>query len=154
MNVYTVHLKGAPDDLAALERAIFVREGFSWAALVFGPAWLLWNRLWLPFLVWLVADAGLLTWATLSSPAAFSVTGLHVLMHLALAFEAAPLRRASLGRRQYQAVGVVHGRRIGDAECAYFARRGALPPIASLDHVVAGRPRTASMVGLFPTAGA
>src|SRR6478672_11524495 len=53
MNVYTVHLKGSKDDLAALERAVFVREGFSWAALIVGPLWLLWNRLWLALIVWL-----------------------------------------------------------------------------------------------------
>src|SRR5260221_8049135 len=39
------------------ERVVFLREKFSWPAFVFGPLWLLWNRLWLGFAFWLGAEA-------------------------------------------------------------------------------------------------
>ncbi|MDB5641818.1 MAG: hypothetical protein JWN07_1135 [Hyphomicrobiales bacterium] len=154
MNVYTVHLKGSPDDLASLERTVFVREGFSWAALVFGPLWLLWNRLWLALLVWLLAEGALLVWIVLAEPAHSALAGLLALMHLALAFEAAPLRRAALTRRRFRTVTVVQGRRMGDAERAFFASLGGHDRVATPEPSIAARSRSAEMVGLFPSAGA
>ena len=154
MNDYTVHLKGSPDDPAALERSVFVREGFSMAALVLGPLWLLWARLWLALVAWLVLEAGLFAWAILASPAPFAVAGLVMLMHGALAFEAAPLHRASLDRRGYQMVSLVHGRCQLDAERAFFTRRATIShPLPPEPSAAAGRPRQTRMVGLFPSAG-
>ena len=51
MAVFTVH---APAGAANADATVFVREGFSWSAFSFGPLWLLWNRLWLAFGLWLV----------------------------------------------------------------------------------------------------
>src|SRR4051812_28041644 len=59
MAVFTVHLPRRLDDPAAVERVKFVREGFSWAAFFFGPLWLLFHRLWLTFLLWVVAAVAL-----------------------------------------------------------------------------------------------
>src|SRR5947209_13958838 len=64
MPVYTVH---APTpggtDLRATDKFVFVRDGFHFWAMVFGPFWLLWNRLWLALIGWIVFvaafDAGL-----------------------------------------------------------------------------------------------
>ncbi len=39
------------------ERVVFLLEKFSWPALLFGPLWLLWNRLWLAFAFWFAAMA-------------------------------------------------------------------------------------------------
>ena len=33
-----------------MERFMFVRDGFSFAAFLFGPLWFLWHRLWLALL--------------------------------------------------------------------------------------------------------
>ncbi len=52
MTVYTVHLQ--TNDA---QDASFVPEGFSWAAFVFAPFWLVWNRLWLVAALWCVAMA-------------------------------------------------------------------------------------------------
>jgi len=154
MNDYTVHLKGSQDDPAALERSVFVREGLSMAGLVFGPLWLLWNRLWLELAVWLAIETGLFAWALLASPAPFAVIGLFVLMHVGLAFEAAPLRRLSLDRRHYQMVTIVHGRRQLDAERSFFALRATMiHPLPPEPSAAVGRPRQTGMVGLFPSAG-
>src|SRR5213596_1899745 len=48
MPVYTVHAPSpAGADLRAADKFVFVRDGFHFWAMVFGPLWLLWNRLWL-----------------------------------------------------------------------------------------------------------
>lgn len=155
MNVYTVHLKGPPDDLAALERAVFVREGFSWSALLFGPLWLLWNRLWLALAIVLALEAGLLLWSMFGAPARSIIVALQLLLHFALAFEAAQLLRGSLSRRRYQMVGLTHGSRQSDAERAYYEQLRLAPQSAAQEPLpFAGRGRTPDMVGLFPSSGA
>ena len=45
---------GGARTLEAAERVVFLREKFSWPALLFTPIWLLWSRLWLAFLGWAV----------------------------------------------------------------------------------------------------
>ena len=155
MNVYTVHLKGSQDDLATLERAVFVREGFSWAALIFGPLWLLWNRLWLALAVWLALEGALAIWSAYAAPAHSITAALQGLMHLALGFEASQLRRGALARRRFQNVGLVQGRQLMDAERAFFvgaiqARTKAPSETSS----ASPRTRPPDMIGLFPSAGA
>ena len=156
MNVYTVHLKGSPYDAAALERSIFVREGFAWAAFFFGPLWLLWHRLWLALLAWLVLEAALIAWSVLAAPEHMAIAALQALMHLALGFEGGQLRRGKLARRRFAMVGVVHGRRIADAEQAFF-RRAVGAQTSAPDENASTPPagaRAPDMIGLFPSAGA
>src|SRR3954454_8190674 len=48
MPVYTVHAPTAyAADFRATDRFVFVRDGFHFWAMVFGPLWLAWKRLWL-----------------------------------------------------------------------------------------------------------
>ena len=50
MPVYTVH---APSDVTLRDEAdkfVFVRDGFHFWAMLLGPLWLLWKRLWLVLL--------------------------------------------------------------------------------------------------------
>ena len=48
MKVWTLHTRQA-------KAPVLVREGFSWGALLFGPAWLLVRRAWIPAaLAWCV----------------------------------------------------------------------------------------------------
>ncbi len=55
MPVYTVHAPVAPDaSIVAADRFAFVRDGFHFWAMVFGPLWLLSHRLWLALLGWIV----------------------------------------------------------------------------------------------------
>src|SRR5260221_12755705 len=55
MPVHTVHAPNASRaDLRATDRFTFVRDGFHvWAALL-GPVWLIWHRLWLAPIGWIV----------------------------------------------------------------------------------------------------
>ena len=59
MSVYTVHEPPQRDTGASVdpERFVFVRDGFYFWALVFGPLWLLWRRLWLVLLFYVIAFA-------------------------------------------------------------------------------------------------
>src|SRR5437867_4273631 len=60
MPVYTVHApvnNGA--DLAATDKFTFVRDGFHFWAAVASPVWLLWHRLWLALIGWIVVAVAL-----------------------------------------------------------------------------------------------
>lgn len=67
MTVYTV-LEPPPsgDDLRDAERVAFVRDGFSWLALLFPLLWLLWHRMWLVLVLW-IAVVVVLQWVPRSS---------------------------------------------------------------------------------------
>ena len=55
MPVYTVHAPVANGaDLAAADRFVFVRDGFHFWAAVASVIWLLWHRLWLVLIGWIV----------------------------------------------------------------------------------------------------
>jgi hypothetical protein len=84
---------------------LLVPEGFGWAALLFGPLWLLAHRLWWPAAALFVASALL----GLVSP--WAAAGLQVVF----AFEAQDIRRWALARQGWQAAGVVAA---PDAEAA------------------------------------
>jgi hypothetical protein len=152
MGIYTVHMKGSPDEPSAIERAVFVREGFGWWAFLFGPAWLLWNRAWFTLLGWIVLQIAL-GWMVQTRAIPMSAqTVLELIIALGLGFEAGTIRRYVLRRRGFQMVDVVQERRLIDAERRFFARATthdhAPVPRSSMS---AGSP---SLVGLFPSAGA
>jgi hypothetical protein len=143
MSLFTVHLPKAgyadmtagPQDPAG---AVFVPEGFSRNAFVFGPLWLLSCGLWLAFLVWLVVII------MLAVAAAHVLTiGAVYLIFLAIEIfvgvEGNNLRRGKLARRGYRLVDVVSGTSQEDAERAFFTRWAeqglgmpAAPPSRSL----------------------
>lgn len=129
MTSFTVHVPPArPGDEPAPEKIIFLRDGFSTSAFVFGPFWFLWKRAWLPAFLWaallaLVSGAGALA----RIPAdAMSFAGLAV--SLFLGFEAGHILAWSLARRGYVESDLVIGDNEEEAEAVYFERlraRGA-----------------------------
>ena len=53
MRFFRVFLPQAGAEPAEMaDRATFIREGFSWPALLFGPIWLLARGLWRPLGIW------------------------------------------------------------------------------------------------------
>src|SRR6202008_1072877 len=55
MPVYTVHAPTAyAADFRATDKFVFVRDGFHFWAMVLGPLWLIWKRLWLALLGWVL----------------------------------------------------------------------------------------------------
>jgi hypothetical protein len=160
MPVYTVHepppkryeVAGDPD------RFVFVRDGFSFWAFLFGPLWMLRHRMWLVLLgyVLLVIALEVIQQALrVSSSATFMVS---LLLMLLVGFEAATLRRFTLGRRKWVNVGVIVGDDLESAERRFFdAWIKSGPPAQVMAAVPAPRqlPTAATdVIGLFPQPGA
>jgi hypothetical protein len=170
MSSYTVHQPLIAAGAAAdPHRFVFVHDGFSWAAFLFTPLWMLWHRLWLVLAIYLLLSTGIdLLLRALGAPlSTFVIVGL--LLSLLAGLEAGTLRRFKLSRRRWRNVGVVTGDDLEDAERRFFdgwIRRGAAPRAAS--PAASGSPASASVppapatataelsgvIGLFPEPGA
>jgi hypothetical protein len=168
MAVYTVHepplRAGATPEP---ERFVFVRDGFSFWALLFGPLWILRHRMWLVLLGYVAVVAML--------SAILHVIGLTrvapvvwTLLAFLIGFEAGTLRRFTLRRRGFGNIGVVVGDDLELAERRFFdawvrkdwvhkstpgesgARgpAGAPPGAAQMPHP------DSHVLGLFPEPGA
>ena len=117
MRYYSVHAPyDGPDDE---DRFAFVKDGFSWPALLVPVLWILWHRLWLA-LVWYIVFLLIVAWTgrLITEDAAFTVA---VLGSLLFAFEANNFRRFSLAGRDWEEVGWSFGRNITEAEARFFA---------------------------------
>ena len=161
MAVYTVHqppLKaGATPEP---ERFIFVRDGFSFPALLFGPLWMLRHRMWLVLLGYGAAVV-LLSLVLRLHPSAPVGAIVWALLALLLGFEAGTLRRFTLGRRRFRNIGIVVGDDLELAERRFFdawiredlapAAPGGAPALAPSRRTP--RP-TPDVLGLFPEPGA
>jgi hypothetical protein len=172
MPVYTVHAPAATEaNIAATDRFTFVRDGFHFWAMLLGPIWLLWHRLWLALVGWLVANAAI----------DFVIARLHagrgamffaeVLIALLLGFEGASLQRWTLARRNFRQLDIVVADDDEAAERRFFDRwtarqdclasdqgsvdRGAPPPTRNVPGQPFSRPPTDDgIIGLFPQPGA
>ena len=161
MAVYTVHEPpprgaAAPDP----ERFVFVRDRFSFWALLLGPIWMLWHRMWVVLIGYGVVVA-VLGWGLRATHAPMTVAALvSALLALLIGFEAATLRRFTLARRRFANVGVVVGDDLELAERRFFdawlrrrpgegTPRGETP----VGTVRMPQPR-ADVLGLFPEPGA
>jgi len=162
MPAYTVHEpppRDGDDPAAATDRFVFVRDKFSMWAFLFAPLWMVWRRLWLVLLLYIVAmlalQAGL--WA-LGVPGGvrFAVV---TLVNLLIGFEAATLRRWTLTRRRWISHGVVVADDEESAERRFFDAwmvRDARPLSPAMASAVSTHApyRTAAdppdVIGLFP----
>jgi hypothetical protein len=139
------------------ERVVFLREKFSWSALVFGPLWLLWHRLWLGLVFWFAAVA-LIGAAGAALHLGSSVQALILAVpSLILALEATLLRQQKLTANGFREAGVVVAEDIETAERRFFdgwlAREkgksqspSSLPPLS--------QPSPSPVIGFFPDSGA
>src|ERR1041385_4566530 len=111
MAVYTVHeppRRGA-DVLAHTQRFVFVRDGFSWAAFLFGPLWMLRHRLWLVLVGYAVVVSGLVLGMRAVGTSGGSRVLAYALLALLIGIEASTLRRWTLARRGWIGLAVVLG---------------------------------------------
>ncbi len=119
MTLYTVHAPMKADGVAVDPgELVFVKDGFSWPALLIPPVWLIYRRLWLTLLIWLVAVIVLGTLAGFAGTDASTVV--LVLFAFWFALEANGFRRWTLERRRHALVGVVEGRTLEEAERRFF----------------------------------
>jgi hypothetical protein len=164
MAIFTVHLPrgefpGTAPGMTELARAVFVPEGFSWRAFIFGPLWLLSRGLWLAFIVWLAAIVALSILAALYlTPTAAGV--IFVAIELYLGLEGNALRRAKLKWRGYRCVDVVAGGQRDAAERTFFARfftakASPPPPVQAPPRQPPGPPADphGDVLGHFPVPG-
>ncbi len=166
MSIYTVHeppLRAA-ETMPDPDRFAFVRDGFSIWAFLFAVLWMLWHRMWLVLLAYLVVVLGIesaLRYAGFSGPVLAIVA---IFISFLVGIESSTLRRFALARRGWKNVGVVSGNDLEEAERRFFAAWTREVPMKRADpHAAAASgapaapmPRAApssGVIGLFPEPG-
>lgn len=125
MAIFTVHApEGGLDEAISADRLVYVREGFSWGALLVPFLWAPWNGLWMVFSGWLAVSVVLqgVEWFDPTVGAVVSVV-----FALWFAAVARDLQRWSLERRGHRLVGVVEARGREDAATRLIAAVLARP---------------------------
>ena len=122
MRTYTVHERPDPaaDRVDRAEALVFVRDGFSWAAALLAPLWLIAHRLWWPLLGYVVVNAAL---QLVQLAATFDQRWLGLAafaLNVLVGFEADTLRRWGLERRGWHTVGTVSGKTATECERRFF----------------------------------
>jgi hypothetical protein len=165
MRVYTVHqpppkrYEGTPDP----ERFVFVRDGFSFWAFLFGPLWMLRHRMWL-ILIGYIAAVVAMQLALRQAGASNEMSAfVALLLALLVGVEAGTLRRFTLGRRRFRPLGVIVAEDREAAERRFFdswvrgemlAQAQPVPPAAPAGTPSAHRtPAAPEVIGLFPQSG-
>jgi hypothetical protein len=160
MAVYTVHQPPLRADRPAEpERFAFVRDGFSFWALLLGPLWMLRHRMWIVLVCYLAILA--ILGAVLRDP--HDLVHVTALLGLLIGLEAATLRRFTLARRGWTQIGLVVGDDLELAERRFFdswvgasanhqaASSSPPPPINPAMRMTAA---SSDVLGLFPEPGA
>ncbi len=162
MSVYTVHEPPQRDPGAAAEpeRFVFVRDGFYFWAMLFGPLWLLWRRLWLALLLYVIAWAALEGALWYLKAGAGAQTAINAALALLVGMEASSLWRWTLDRRDWKNHGVVVGDDLESAERRFFQTWRERPHSASVAKsavLSSYGPKAAEgandVIGLFPEPG-
>jgi hypothetical protein len=160
MAVYTVHQpplregEKAPDT----DRFVFVRDGFYVWAFLLGPVWMIWRRLWLVLVLYVVALIAIAVALRYSGANNWMQSLVTVAVMTLVGLEAGTLRRWTLGRRGWKNVGVVVGDDLESAERRFFADwidRGQPVPQGNVVKPQPGAPRipkasSSDVIGLFP----
>ncbi len=164
MSVFTVHeppLRAA-DSAADPERFTFVRDGFYFWAFALTPLWMLWHRMWLVLLIYLVVAVGADSAMHYAGIGSGGVVVVELFISFLVGFEASTLRRFTLARRGWKYVGVVAGDGVEAAERRFFEawaaaanRAGEWPTAASAAPPPSAprAPQTPGIIGLFPEPG-
>lgn len=127
MKLYSVFLPTGVSPPRSLERAKFVKLGFSWLAYLATPVWAVRHGLWLALGLWvgLVAGIGLLVaLAHIGAAAALLLYGVGA---LAFGLEADRFRQGRLSRAGFLMHGLALGGSEREAELVYFSQRVAAP---------------------------
>jgi hypothetical protein len=160
MILYTVHEPQRPAESieARADGVVFVREGFTIWGFLFGPLWLLYNRLWFEFVAALVLSGTLgavLVEFGLRQQAPVLVD---LLLALIIGFEGNDIVRWNLQRKGYAFLAAVVGRsrlecerRFFDAWIAHVKGGAGATPVMDLR---SGDWRTPNTVGTWPEAAA
>jgi hypothetical protein len=161
MPVYTVHEPPPKrrQDRRGPERFRFVRDGFHWWAFLFTALWMLWHRLWLALLGFILATIALQVGMQMMGVGEGPRVVAQLLLQLLIGLEAGSLRRWTLERNGWRTVGVVAGDNQEAAERRFFDNWTEETFEASA-HSAPARPlamprqtSSSDVVGLFPEPG-
>ncbi len=122
MLTFTVHEPPDPpaDRVDRAESLVFIKDGFSWAAALFAPIWLIAHRLWWPLIGFILLSGSFDVIKRVSDIDA-RWTGLAIVtLSLLVGFEADTLRRWSLERRGWRMLGSVTGKNAAECERRFF----------------------------------
>jgi hypothetical protein len=155
MRYYTVHAPSGEYD--APDEYIFVKDGLSFPAFFLSILWILWHRLWLT-LVWYIVFVLVVAWTDrlLGDDIATVVA---LLGNLLFALEANNILRHALEARGWDEVGSSFGKDITEAEARFFSdgrvREAAVDKsavIARAAYTPEHRPPVSDepIIGLFP----
>jgi hypothetical protein len=174
MPVYTVHAPARTDaSLVATDRFAFVRDGFHFWAMVFGPFWLISHRLWLALFGWIAVLATVDFAVKALGAGGMAVLLANFLIALLMGFEADSLRRWTLSRSNWRQLDIVVGDDEESAERRFFDRwtarqrgldndqsateRGGPPPTRDFPGQAFSKPPLlthSEIIGSFPQPGA
>ncbi|PWB83175.1 MAG: hypothetical protein C3F11_08000 [Methylocystaceae bacterium] len=156
MAVYTVHVpRSSGGEAPPPEKVVFLRDGFSVPAFVFGPFWLAWRKAWLAAAAWtllLAAIAG--AGVALGLPRA-AISIVEFAASLVLGFEGSQLVSWTLARRGFVESAVTVADDLDEAEEVFFnswrpgAAGVAAAPRAAGSGVAATSPGSHVVGGLF-----
>ncbi len=139
MSAYVVYQPQSGDAEARAANTRFVRDAFSWLALVFPLLWLAFHRLWFAVALVLVASVGVFLLGGIPG-LAWTIVPLDLLIGLYVAVEGAAWRMAAAERSGLSAVGVVEATSLQDAELRFFHGR-AVSAARGTDGIGAVKPR-------------
>lgn len=162
MPTYTVHQPPAKNGLAAdPQRFVFVRDGFHFWAFLLTLPWLIYRRLWLALLGYVLLTAALaVAFHFLRTPSG-PQAAVGLLLGVLFGLEAASLRRWTYARRRWTNIGVVVGDDTEDAERRFFAEwvnrpaeavAPATTPVSTQPVPPRAKPSN-DIIGLFPQPG-
>ncbi len=137
------------------ERALFVADGFSIWAAVLAPFWLLGNRMFLVFGVYMAIGIGFNVFAApLIGELAASIVSIAFAFWFGL--EARALLRWSLSRRGWALVGIVNAKNLAEAEARFYGDTVDGPAVAPAPEPEPAAPppywasNNGTPLGLFP----
>jgi Protein of unknown function (DUF2628) len=137
---------------------VFVRDGFSFPAFLFGPLWMLWHRLWLVVIGYIIAVALLEIAIRLAGGGAGVESSAALLFAVLVGLEAASLQRWTLTWRAWRDRGIVVADDLEAAERRFFAAwvgsvgQQTSPPLPTPPRL--RLPAGNDVIGLFPQPGA
>lgn len=121
MRLWTFHLPADAAPAQAAERAVVVKDGIAWLALLLPLPWLLYNRLWLASVAYLVLTVVLAFVGELLPIGEIGGMVLALLLNWWVALSGNDLRRGKLDKRGFRHAGSVAAKTREEAEIRFFA---------------------------------
>ncbi len=161
MAVYTVHAPASfgVDVRTTPDRIVFIRDGFYFWAFIAAIIWLVWHRLWLATLGYLVVVVAVQLLLTALGASSIAQLIVFAVIALLTGLEAGSLWRWTLTRRKWRQLGVVVARNAREAEQRFFERfgtSGRLEGTRSNSSSLPPLPRSSisdDAAGFFPSPG-